>query len=145
VGFSAGVRRDSLGLVETPAAPELTASLGRVRWATAATLVVCALVSWLQGPAVSALSPAVAPLVTPIAILFAVGIMGARQLALRSAAPRTRLYALLTTYLLCAGLGVFGVALVLAGDEGTRGALYALGAAIFCIGSPPGYTDLPRP
>jgi hypothetical protein len=57
--------------------------------------------------------------------------------ALRAQRPPTRAYALLATYLLCGALGLFGVGLAFAGDDGSRGALLALGGAIFTLGSAP--------
>lgn len=116
----------------------LEASLRRLRWTTIGTLGVCALLSWLQTRETSSLPPALAAAALPVAIVLAAGIMAARQVALRAQAPRTRLYALLTTYLSCIALGVFGAVLSFAGDDGSRGALFALGGAIFTLGSPPG-------
>jgi hypothetical protein len=118
---------------------ELLASLGRVRWATVGMLVACAVLSGLHTREASELSPALASIAAPIAIALSVGIIGARQIALRTQTPRAHCYALLATYLCCGALGVFGAFLAFSGDDGSRGSLFALGAAIFTLGSPPGF------
>lgn len=125
--------------MRAPLPAQRAANLAAVRWATVATLVVCAVLSWLQARDASALPPALAPLATPVATALAVGIILARQMAQRAQAPSTRLRALLGTYLLCASLGGFGLFLAVSGDDGSRGALFALGGAIFAVGTPPGF------
>ncbi len=119
----------------TPTEPG--ASLVRTHRATILLLGVCALLSWQRSQDASELSQSVDAVVLPTALALAMGIMAARQVALRSRSPRSRRVALLVTYGLCASLGIFGAALAFAGDSGSRGALFALGAAIFTLGSPP--------
>jgi len=128
-----------------PEAPgtELLASLARVRWATLGMLVACAVFSWLHARDASELPAELASGVTPVAIALGIAIIGARHLALRASRPRSRFAALLATYLGCCALGVFGAVLAFAGDDGSRGALFALGGGIFTLGSPPG-SDRPE-
>lgn len=120
-----------------PEATALAASVARLRWATLALLIVCAVVALLHRAEASSLAPSLETLVTPVSLALAVGIFVVRQIAGR-ATGRARVRALLATYLLSAALGVFGAFLALLGDDGSRGALFALGGAIFTVGTPPG-------
>ena len=102
-------------------------------------LALCAVLSLLHARDASELAPRLERLVTPIALAFALGILVARQVVVRARSPQARFRALLAVYVLCDGLGVFGTLLAFAGDDGSRGALFALGGAIFALGSPPGF------
>jgi hypothetical protein len=121
---------------------DLLDSLRRLRWAAVGLLAVCAVYSWLQARDASQLSPGLASSATPVAIALAVVIIVSRQVALRAGSLRVRFTALLATYVACCALGLFGALLAFAGDDGTRGALFALGGAIFTLGSPPGFGRL---
>ena len=116
--------------------PPPRAAAGRLRWAVVALLVACAALSGTRDAGTP--SPGTAALALPAGIGLAVAIIVARQWALRAASPRARLRAVVATYLLCAALGLAGAALVLAGDDPGRGVLFALGGAIFTLGTPPG-------
>ena len=109
--------------------PPPRAAAGRLRWAVVALLVACAALSGTRDAGTP--SPGTAALALPAGIGLAVAIIVARQWALRAASPRARLRAVVATYLLCA-------ALALAGDDPGRGVLFALGGAIFTLGTPPG-------
>lgn len=124
--------------MDRPSATQLLTSLVRVRWAVLATLVLCAVLSWMRARDVSELPPLLAATATPVALGLALAIIVVRQVALRARPPRTHFYALLATYLLCGALGIFGTLLAFAGDDGSRGALLALGGAIFTLGTAPG-------
>lgn len=117
--------------------PALEASLGRVRFATLGVLAVCAVMALLHRTDAPTLPPGLERLATPLSLGLAVTIFIARQVA-GGARGRTRLRAILATYLLSAGLGLFGALLAVCGDDGSRGALFAFGAAIFTLGTPPG-------
>lgn len=120
----------------TPPDPDRLLALARLRWAVVAMLIACALLSWARDP--GALPPALARAATPVAIGLGLAIVVVRQWAQRASAASTQLRALGATYGLCAALGLFGAVLALAGDDGERGTLFALGGAIFAIGTPPG-------
>ncbi|CAG0960531.1 hypothetical protein MYXO_00728 [Myxococcaceae bacterium] len=119
------------------AADALEASLGRVRLATLGLLATCAILAWANRSETSDLPPALERLVVPVSLAITVGIFVVRQVAIR-ARGRSRLRALLATYLLSGGLGVLGALLALAGDDGSRGAALALAGAIFALGTAPG-------
>ena len=115
----------------------LESSLGRVRWAVLGTLIVCAGVALLHRTDTPRLPARLEGLATPLSIALALGVFVVRQVAAR-ATGRARVRALLATYALSAALGLFGAGLALAGDDGSRGALFALAGAIFTLGTPPG-------
>ncbi len=125
--------------MRAPDATGLASALGRVRWATVGMLALCAVLSLLRSRDESDLAPSLQGIVTPIALAIALGILVARQVAVRARSPQSRFRALLAVYVLCGALGVFGTFLAFAGDDGSRGALFALGGAIFALGSPPGF------
>lgn len=129
--------------MEVPKVEDLQSAIARVRWAVLGTLVLCAVFSLLQTRESGALSSDLETSVTPVALVLAFVVMLTRQVAQRARAPRTRFQALLGTYLACGGLGLFGAALAWLGDDGSRGALFALGGAIFTIGTPTG-PGIPR-
>lgn len=116
---------------------ESGAPLVRAHRVTIAVVGACALVSWLRAGSPNELPESVGTLVLPGALAVTMAIIVARQIALRSRDGHSRRTALLVTYALCGVLGVFGAALAFLGDDGSRGALFALGAAIFALGSPP--------
>ncbi len=115
----------------------IESALGRVRFAVLATLVVCAAVAWLARDRPGPLPDALATVATPLSVAIAIGIFVARQIATR-AQGAARVRALLAVYVLSELLGLFGVVLVLLGDGDSRGLLFALGGAIFTLGTPPG-------
>ncbi len=118
-------------------APELLASLARVRWTVLGLLALCAAMSWLRDRETSELPSTLAAAAMPLGIGIGFAIVAARIMTQRSRSARTRFYSLLATYLLSAALGVLGVCLTLLGDDGSRGALFAIGGAVFTLGSPP--------
>ncbi|MCC6641076.1 MAG: hypothetical protein IT386_07935 [Deltaproteobacteria bacterium] len=112
------------------------ATLGRLRWSVVSILVACAVLSSMRDP--GDLSPALASVAMPAGIGLGIAIIAARQWAQRAGTGRAQTKALIATYALCATLGLFGLGLALAGDDGSRGVLFAVGGAIFALGTPPG-------
>jgi len=120
----------------TAAAAALLASLQRTRWTVLGLLAACAAVSLLGGGG-GGLPDTLEGLALPLGLGFAFAIFVVRQAAGQTRNARMRVRLLLVTYVLCGLLGVLGAGLTLAGDEGRRGALYALAGGIFALGSTP--------
>jgi hypothetical protein len=121
-----------------PSLEDLARGVNRVRRGVLGIVAVSGLLLFTRGTAdPTPLAAATDAGVTTVVVCLALGAIVLRQVASRrAAAPRTRVRALVGTYLCAGALALTGLALGLATGDRRRGLAYALAAAIFSLGRP---------